>query len=123
MLARLQEEYPNVAVEIPAWAAAEWSQDEARLYFETQGMIEPGRKLTDGMAGAGKGNHTRSVGQKAAQLRQPTVAELQARIAATLAASNDLLEELVPSKENKAERWRIDKKKEKCVPTPWISFF
>jgi hypothetical protein len=39
------------------------------------------------------------------------VQEMKAKIASTLAASNDLLEALVPSKQNKAERWRIDKKK------------
>ena len=44
MIARLQAEYPDVNVAIPAWAEEEWSKDEARLYFETQGMIKPPRK-------------------------------------------------------------------------------
>jgi hypothetical protein len=123
-LADLQKEYPNVAVQIPSWATAEWSQDEARLYFETQGMIEPARKLNDedrAESGAtervpDRGDNTiSSVEDGATPLRESTVAEMKARFASTLAASNDLLEELVPAKQNKAERWRIDKNKQKRV--------
>ena len=44
MIARLQAEYPDVSVAVPPWAEDEWSKDEARLYFETQGMIKPPRK-------------------------------------------------------------------------------
>ena len=84
-------------------------------------MIEPARKLTSEDADATDrlpnhvDNTISSVGDGATQLRQSTVAEMKARFASTLAASNNLLEELVPAKQNKAERWRIDKNKQKRV--------
>ena len=46
MIEKLQQEYPSMqgTLVIPQWAETEWNKDEARLYFETQGMIMPIRK-------------------------------------------------------------------------------
>ena len=44
MISRLQAEYPDVNVNVPAWAEDEWTKDETRLYFETQGLVKPPRK-------------------------------------------------------------------------------
>jgi hypothetical protein len=88
MLAALQAEYPDVSVEIPGWAAEEWVEEEARLYFETQGMISPPRKkaaaamttsASDGATGAtgdaaGAPAGTGGSDGSGRALRQPSVA-------------------------------------------------
>jgi hypothetical protein len=47
---RLQAEYPTLKLQVPAWAEQEWTKDEARLFFETQGLIKPARKPQAGFA-------------------------------------------------------------------------
>jgi hypothetical protein len=89
MLAALQAEYPDVTVEIPGWAVEEWGEEEARLYFETQGMISPPRKkaaaaamttsASDGATGAtgdaaGAPAGTGGSDGSGRALRQPSVA-------------------------------------------------
>ena len=44
LIQRLQEEFSHLKLEVPTWAEAEWSKDEARLFFETQGLVKPIRK-------------------------------------------------------------------------------